>query len=909
MVQRQSRDPQSLGGGAASLRASLEAKVVALEAANRRLEQSLLESARAHWTTAPAENGTPAALPAHSNLREMLAQKEATIGGLLAEVAALRATLNAPGAPRIHVDDWVRQRAAMEATCSNLRVQLMDREALLDAADGKIASLETQLRAGVPPITGGRRSAAAAAARESVEHGLAEAGAQAARSAAIRLNARVSELALSEQQARSEAQALRSELEALKRDVVARAATSALSSSMTAKGSGGGEDDEAPFSGVVSAKHLEDAEVAVADMHGRLLDALEQKRKLEDTVRDLQHQLEIERGRAEAKMRALRDDGSARIAGLEEAVRVLGSRSDMHREVARLHGEVTALRRAEQRAKSDSDSLKADCEDLQRQLADARAEIVLLKSERDETEVLEVALRRLERDRLEEDSELAVQGNELKIIRQLQRDKQKDRIRLNQQVAKGQQQIAELQRELEAKKKEAATFKAQLDALRDKRRALGMENEGAGASPKKGMGPRGNALASMAELDRVVMAESRATELQGRVALQLTELATAREELEAREVEVETLKVQLSEMQREVQDASVRAGESERAAHDAREQAARREVANAASASAELANASRRAVEAERQADRSTALRGEAEDKLRAKELEFQRSRIELETTRRDAELQIKRLQEQVQQAINAAMVSRKESERAMGEAEERKVQVTVLMETVETLQAGNASEKDQRIVVLTSQLATSRAAEVALDRRCAGLLVDIESKAQKLQQADEEIATLRMQVRERDARGAAQRGTADMLEQEVAALRQDVKTKSEEAAALLRELDAQREAARRLDAEAQGLRATIESVRRRHHDQLSKERGESAEQLRALKEENLRLVTSGGDGGAVVYSALSGEIQELIALVKGRGGKEDEVGTMHRTSIYTIFFECRFTPFDPSLSFQNFAI
>jgi hypothetical protein len=73
--------------------------------------------------------------------------------------------------------------------------------------------------------------------------------------------------------------------------------------------------------------------------------------------------------------------------------------------------------------------------------------------------------------------------------------------------------------------------------------------------------------------------------------------------------------------------------------------------------------------------------------------------------------------------------IIRRDAERALAEAAERKAQVTVLMETVETLHAGNASERDQRLVVLTAQLAASRTAEAVLEVRAAELLGEAESR------------------------------------------------------------------------------------------------------------------------------------------------------------------------------------
>lgn len=66
---------------------------------------------------------------------------------------------------------------------------------------------------------------------------------------------------------------------------------------------------------------------------------------------------------------------------------------------------------------------------------------------------------------------------------------------------------------------------------------------------------------------------------------------------------------------------------------------------------------------------------------------------------------------------VSGASVKR-DLDRASADAEERRMQLAVLMETIETLQAGTAGEKEQRIVSLTAQLTSSRTKELALDRR-----------------------------------------------------------------------------------------------------------------------------------------------------------------------------------------------
>ena len=52
---------------------------------------------------------------------------------------------------------------------------------------------------------------------------------------------------------------------------------------------------------------------------------------------------------------------------------------------------------------------------------------------------------------------------------------------------------------------------------------------------------------------------------------------------------------------------------------------------------------------------------------------------------------------------------TRRDVTRALQDAEQRRAQVTVLMETIETLQSGSGGEVDQRMLSLTAQLAAAR--------------------------------------------------------------------------------------------------------------------------------------------------------------------------------------------------------
>lgn len=58
--------------------------------------------------------------------------------------------------------------------------------------------------------------------------------------------------------------------------------------------------------------------------------------------------------------------------------------------------------------------------------------------------------------------------------------------------------------------------------------------------------------------------------------------------------------------------------------------------------------------------------------------------------------------------------------------ADEKGLQVTVLMETVETLHSGSDGEREQCLVTLTAQLAAAKAIQAALERRATLLQVGV---------------------------------------------------------------------------------------------------------------------------------------------------------------------------------------
>lgn len=64
------------------------------------------------------------------------------------------------------------------------------------------------------------------------------------------------------------------------------------------------------------------------------------------------------------------------------------------------------------------------------------------------------------------------------------------------------------------------------------------------------------------------------------------------------------------------------------------------------------------------------------------------------------------------------------DTDRARSELDEARLQLQVLLHTVEALQSTHQGDKDERVVELTTQLCVAHAREAALERRAGDLLV-----------------------------------------------------------------------------------------------------------------------------------------------------------------------------------------
>ncbi|CAL8462495.1 g2028 [Coccomyxa elongata] len=180
--------------------------------------------------------------------------------------------------------------------------------------------------------------------------------------------------------------------------------------------------------------------------------------------------------------------------------------------------------------------------------------------------------------------------------------------------------------------------------------------------------------------------------------------------------------------------------------------------------------------------------------------------RLKVELLAKDAELQSASAaaQQAVAEADSRAGIARKEAEKWAREAEDRRMQLSVLMETLETLQAGSMGEKEQRIVSLTARFAAARLKEATAVRRADDLTKEAASR-------EEATAQLHARLEAAERQLAQQRADLDAADKHAAQLTAQLDTAVSDKAAAEKELAAtqakllmQEEVARAAAAEAE---------------------------------------------------------------------------------------------------------
>ncbi|KAL3148684.1 hypothetical protein ABBQ38_014099 [Trebouxia sp. C0009 RCD-2024] len=847
---------------------ALRRRVQTLEAANEKLERALMA---AHKTATPsiaaapvagAQGGYAAFEATINSLRSLLSDREHHLSRLEADLAIAKAY---SGSSQRLVGESAQGESALKIELGVLRQRLSEKEAQIVNGEERLSRLEAVHR--VAQETALRSESQLESTRRSLIE-LDEdkqAGKEEAESA--RLNARVSELILAAECARTDAESARaelhrvpsrhdSEIQALEKrqkqlvsalkavggqaQPLALAGTSETSDPGPAQpplaqaGSGaleGASDALLAVRDRNQSQAIQEAELAVAVMQAKLLEAVAGQREATRQLQEAQQTSDSERAHLEQLVRRSKEEGSVRIQTLEETIRKLGNRSDLHQELARLAGEASFLRRTEARLKSNLGFAEDKTNELQREVTILRQQVASYEASEHEAQLLEVVQRSVASESSAGGS-IAAKMNEFS--RELSNEGSQPHIvaRLVERAEASEVQLAQVQQELRALK-QVATARAAA--------------EGAGTS---------------AAMSAAQVLEERAGETQRQLLLAQSELKAAREDAHIHELNKSQLQAQLAEASREVATAQSRVAEKERSTYDSDHVAAQRDAHADNDRWKEAADAARQKADAERRAESSQAAQQEAEQNLRMAQLEVTRLKASLEAKTKAARRADQAALRKAEHAEHELAVARRECERAAGDAEDRKVQLSVLVETVETLQAGTPGngEKDQRIVSLTAQLTTARMKESVSERRSAQLQCELEEQATKLHKVQVELDKAEHLLSEKDTESAIGKAAAEAAARNISALRGELKAHADAAAKAAREVDDARNAAAKAEAEAAGLRAAVDAARTRHFEQLTKERAEAAAAKRDMRPSVLQ-----ASSGAVSQGSLAGPLS-LVA-------------------------------------------
>ncbi|CAD7695441.1 unnamed protein product [Ostreobium quekettii] len=365
--------------------------------------------------------------------------------------------------------------------------------------------------------------------------------------------------------------------------------------------------------------------------------------------------------------------------------------------------------------------------------------------------------------------------------------------------------------------------------------------------------------------------EERRSDLQREILMREAELHTLRAQHETSTAEIANLRHELLEASREVSSAQSRLADAERMVHDKIEAAARRHIQTSSSTSKEVVATNRRAAESDRNAEAAVAAKKEAEREARDANLELSKLKVELEVLQQQSKRDVAKANGAADSAAAESCSAKQDFQRLECEAEELRVRVSVLLETIETLQAGEPGEREQRIVSLTCQLTASQSKEGLTEARMRRWEAEVSAQEVRILELEKEVERLNSETPQWQASVAAKQAALEMMEKEMSALRSELKSQSQEICSVSRRLDEATVDLEKSEATADSLRAGMRQASNRHFEQLNRERTAAACALRAAKSEGLmqRLAKDGDSGLEAVIHSLASKMGEAVALVK----------------------------------------
>ncbi|KAL0020086.1 hypothetical protein WJX79_009298 [Trebouxia sp. C0005] len=839
---------------------ALRQRVLVLEGANEKLEKALMAahshapSMHASTPAEPAAQGGPAVFEATiSSLRSMLSDREQQLSRLEADLAVAKAY---SGASQRMMGESAQGESALRIELDVLRQRLTEKEAQVVNGEERLSRLEAVHR--VAQDTALRSESQLESTRRSLmeldeDKQAGKEETESARALAMRLNARVSELTLAAECARTDGESARAELERVRsrhqsdiqafekrqkqlvtalKAVGGQAEPLALADSsegmlaeparqwsMVSGGSAGFAPTGQPSDALLAVRDknqsqaIQEAELAVAIMQAKLLEAVARQREAARQLQAAHEACDGERAHLEQQVRRGKEEGSVRIQTLEDTIRKLGNRSDLHQELARLGGEASFLRRTEARLKSNLGFAEDRSSELQREVTILRQQVASYEASEHETQLLEEVQRSVSR---ESSAGGTIAAKMKGISHELSSEGSKPHIvaHLVERAEASEVQLAQAQQELKALK-QTATARAAA--------------EGAGTS---------------AAMSAAQVLEERSGDLHRQLLLARSELKAAKEDLHIQELDKAHLQTQLAEASREVAAAQSRVADKERLSYDVGHVTAQQDSEASNNRWKEATQAARQRADAERRAESSQAAQQEAEQKLRMAQLEVARLKASLESKTKALRRAEQAAQQRAEHAQHELAVARQECARSAGDAEDRKVQLSVLVETVETLQAGTPGEKEQRVVSLTAQLTTARMKEAVSERRASQLQCELEEQAINVHKLQSQLDKAEHRLSEMEVEASVSKASVEAVLRDISALKGELKAYAEASAKAAHEVDDARNSAAKTEAEATGLRAALEAARNRHFEQLTKERADAVASLRQARAESMQVST-----------------------------------------------------------------
>lgn len=223
-----------------------------------------------------------------------------------------------------------------------------------------------------------------------------------------------------------------------------------------------------------------------------------------------------------------------------------------------------------------------------------------------------------------------------------------------------------------------------------------------------------------------------------------------------------------------------------------------------------------------------------AEETQRTAQVNATRMQAELEQAHATAKRDTQRAAEGQEEADQRLSACQQEKDEAAAELQERAVQLSVLSDTLEALQAGTSSEKEQRIVNLTAELVAGRVKEAGLERRVAALHDSNRREKQGAVGSAAQQQAAETRCKEAQAAEVAARQQLEQAQSSITSLRRELQQSEAAQSAAIEQRDRAHFQRAEAESEVAGLHEAAQRAAATHAEQLSQERS-AVRERRAL--------------------------------------------------------------------------